>query len=260
MRHGAPERQTKDRAPTLSFQPSTLDPVGGGPSVTLEQNLAAVRERMAAACRRAGRPAGSARLVAVSKTHPGEVVAAVVALGVDAIGENRVQEAAVKRRHVPRGTPWHLVGPLQRNKARLALDTFDLVESVDRIEIADRLELLLAPENRILPVFIEVNIGEEPQKSGVLPEGAEALAGHVLARCPHLRLGGLMCIPPYDPNPERSRPHFVRLRELAKRLAPRLGLDQLELSMGMSEDFEVAIEEGADWVRVGRALFGERGG
>lgn len=226
--------------------------------MTLEHNLAVVRERMAAACRRSGRPEGGVRLVAVSKTHPAEAVATIVALGVDAIGENRVQEAAAKRPLVPRGTPWHLVGPLQRNKARLAADTFDVVESVDRVEIADRLELLLAPENRVLPVFLEVNIGEEPQKSGVLPAAVEPLAGHVLARCPHLRLGGLMCIPPYDPDPVRSRPHFARLRGLAARLAPALGLGRLDLSMGMSEDFEVAIEEGADWVRVGRALFGER--
>ena len=110
----------------------------------------------------------------------------------------------------------------------------------------------------MLPVLIEVNIGGEPQKSGVLPGETRALAEHVLSRCPHLRLGGLMCIPPYDPEPERSRPHFARLRELGERLARELGLERLELSMGMSEDFDVAIEEGADWVRVGRVLFGER--
>lgn len=226
--------------------------------MTLKHALAAVRERMAAACARAGRLEGSVRLVAVSKTQPAEAVAAMVALGIDAVGENRVQEAMAKRPLAPHGVPWHLIGPLQRNKARQALDTFDLVESVDRVEIADRLEFLLAPQDRVLPVFLEVNIGEEAQKSGVLPAAAERLAEHVLARCPHLRLGGLMCIPPYDPDPERSRPHFARLRELAVRLAPHLGLGRLELSMGMSEDFEVAIEEGADWVRVGRALFGER--
>lgn len=226
--------------------------------MTLEHNLAAVRERMAAACVRAGRSPGSVRLVAVSKTQPAEAVAEIAALGIDAVGENRVQEAMAKRPLVPRGVPWHLIGPLQRNKARQALDTFDLVESVDRVEIADRLELLLSPEDRVLPVFLEVNIGAEPQKGGVLPPSAEGLGEHVLARCPHLRLGGLMCIPPYDPDPERSRPHFARLCELAQRLAPRLGLGRLELSMGMSDDFEVAIEEGADWVRVGRLLFGER--
>lgn len=228
--------------------------------MSIAENLKEVRERIGAACARVGRDAAGVRLVAVSKTQPAEAVAEILALGVDAIGENRVQEAATKRPLVPSGTPWHLLGPLQRNKARLALDTFDLVESVDRVEIADRLELLLAPEGRVLPAFIEVNIGGEPQKSGVLPGQTRDLAEHVLARCPHLRLGGLMCIPPYDPDPERSRPHFARLRELAKRLTPGLGLGRLELSMGMSEDFEVAIEECADWVRVGRALFGERTG
>ncbi|MCU0292511.1 MAG: YggS family pyridoxal phosphate-dependent enzyme [Thermoanaerobaculaceae bacterium] len=228
--------------------------------MTVAETLREVRERMAGACARVGRDSARVRLVAVSKTQPAEAVAAILALGVDAIGENRVQEAAAKRPLVPAGTPWHLLGPLQRNKARLALDTFDCIESVDRLEIADRLELLLAPDGRVLPVFIEVNIGGEPQKSGVLPGQTRDLAEHVLSGCPHLRLGGLMCIPPYDPDPERSRPHFARLRELAERLAAGLGLGRLELSMGMSEDFEVAIEEGADWVRVGRALFGERTG
>jgi len=226
--------------------------------VSIEANLWEVRERMAAACTRVGRDPAGVRLVAVSKTQPVAVVAEVLALGVDAIGENRVQEAAAKRPLVPTGIPWHLLGPLQRNKARLALDTFDLVESVERVEIADRLELLLAPEGRVLPVLIEINIGGELQKSGVLPADTSRLATHVLERCPHLRLEGLMCIPPYDPDPERSRPHFARLREAGERLAPELGVGRLELSMGMSEDFEVAIEEGANWVRVGRALFGER--
>ena len=228
--------------------------------MTIAENLREVRERMGAACARVGREVAGVRLVAVSKTQPAEMVAEILALGVDAIGENRVQEAAAKRALVPACAPWHLLGPLQRNKARLALDTFDCIESMDRVEIADRLELLLAPEGRVLPVFIEVNIGGEPQKSGVLPGQAPVLAGHVLSLCPHLRLDGLMCIPPYDPDPEQSRRHFACLRELGERLARELGLPRLELSMGMSEDFEVAIEEGADWVRVGRALFGERVG
>ena len=228
--------------------------------MSLEESLREVRERMGAACARVGRDVDAVRLVAVSKTQPAAAVAEILALGVDAIGENRVQEAAAKRPLAPAGTPWHLLGPLQRNKARLALDTFDVVESVDRVEIADRLEFLLAPEERMLPVLIEVNIGDEPQKSGVLPGQTQALLEHVLSRCPHLHLGGLMCIPPYDPDPERSRPHFARLRVLGEHLASALGLGHLELSMGMSEDFEVAIEEGADWVRVGRLLFGERTG
>lgn len=228
--------------------------------MSIAANLDGVRERMGAACARVGRDPAGVRLVAVTKTQAAEAVAEIVALGVDAIGENRVQEAAAKRPLLPTGTPWHLLGPLQRNKARLALDTFDLVESVDRIEIADRLELLIAPEGRVLPMFLEVNLGGELQKSGVLPAQVEAVAEHVRSRCPHLHFEGLMCIPPYDPDPEHSRPHFARLRELGERLAAALGLGRLDLSMGMSEDFEVAIEEGADWVRVGRALFGERVG
>jgi hypothetical protein len=159
---------------------------------------------------------------------------------------------------VARTIPWHLVGPLQRNKARLALELFDLVETVDRPELADRIETLLAPVNRLLPVFIEVNVGGETQKSGVTPTNAASLVDHLLARCPHLRFAGLMTVPPYDPAPERSRPHFAALRSLATELGVRFSLPALELSMGMSEDFEVAVEEGATWIRLGRVLFGER--
>jgi hypothetical protein len=198
------------------------------------------------------------RIVAVTKTHPADLVVAAIAAGVDAIGENRVQEAAEKRPLVAGTIPWHLVGPLQRNKAKLALDLFDLVETVDRPELADRLQKLLAPVDRILPVYVEVNVGGEAQKSGVMPSDAPSLVDHLLARCPHLRLAGLMTVPPYDPDPERSRPYFAALRGLAAELALRFSLPALELSMGMSEDFEAAIEEGATWVRLGRALFGER--
>jgi PLP dependent protein len=228
--------------------------------MSVASNLQGVRERIAAACARAGRDPAGVRIVAVSKTQPAEAVAEAAAAGADAIGENRVQEAAAKRPLVAAGTPWHLVGPLQRNKAKLALDLFDLVETVDRPELADRLEALLAasPRPRVLPVFIEVNIGGETTKSGATAAGAPTLAGHILARCPHLRLDGLMTVPPYNPDPERSRPHFAALRRMVSALAPHLGRVDLELSMGMSEDFEVAVEEGATWVRLGRALFGER--
>jgi hypothetical protein len=147
---------------------------------------------------------------------------------------------------------------LQRNKARQALVHFDLIETVDRPELADRIESLLAPLARVLPVFIEVNIGGEAQKSGAAPASSAALLEHLLARCPHLRLEGLMTVPPYDPDPERSRPHFAALRRLAAELASRFDAGPLALSMGMSEDFEVAVEEGAAWIRLGRVLFGER--
>jgi PLP dependent protein len=178
--------------------------------------------------------------------------------GVDTIGENRVQEGVAKRPSCPGSTPWHLIGPLQRNKARQALDTFDCIETLDRIELADRLEIVLAGGESVVPVLLEVNIGGEVQKGGVAPAEAIVLAEHVRARCPHLRLSGLMTVPPWDPDPERARPHFAALRDLARQLEARLGVANLDLSMGMSEDFVVAVEEGATMVRLGRVLFGER--
>lgn len=225
-------------------------------SLTLDR-VAEARGRVDEACRRAGRAATEVRILAVSKTVPAELVSEALPL-VDAVGENRVQEAVAKRPLVGGTRPWHLIGPLQRNKARHALATFDVVESVDRTEIADRLEELLGGGAHGLPVFIEVNIGAEPQKSGVLAGDVLPLARHLLERCPHLRLTGLMAIPPFDPDPGHSRPFFAGLRELAQRLEPEIGVAGLELSMGMSDDFEVAVEEGATWVRLGRALFGER--
>ena len=226
--------------------------------MSVADNLRRVRERVTAACARAGRDPAAVKIVAVSKTQPAAAVAEAVAAGADAIGENRVQEAAAKRPAVSGALPWHLIGPLQRNKARQALDVFDVVESMDRPELGDRLESLLAPINRVLPVFIEVNIAGEPQKSGVMPALAPALVDHLAGRCPHLRLEGLMTVPPYEADPSRSRPHFARLRLLAGELERAFGFPPLALSMGMSEDFEVAIEEGASWVRLGRVLFGER--
>jgi hypothetical protein len=220
--------------------------------------VAAARERIAAACARVGRDPAGVRLVAASKMQPAGAVAEAIAAGVDAIGENRVQEAAVKRPLVGGGPPWHLIGPLQRNKAKAAIELFDAIETVDRAELADRLELLLAPSGRMLPVYLEVNIGAEAQKSGVMPDAAAALADHLVSRCPHLVLRGLMAVPPWHPDPERSRPYFAALRELAARVEERTGTTRLQLSMGMSEDFEVAVEEGATFVRLGRVLFGER--
>jgi pyridoxal phosphate enzyme (YggS family) len=228
--------------------------------VSVAENLAQVRERITAACARVDRDPTEVRIVAVSKTHPAAAVAEAAAAGADAIGENRVQEAAGKRPAVTATIPWHLVGPLQRNKAKVALGLFDLVETVDRPDLADRLDGLLTAErqSRVLPVFIEVNIGGETTKSGASPTDVSALVDHLRGRCPHLRLEGLMTVPPYDADPQRSRPYFAALRRLAATVAPLSGRAALELSMGMSEDFEVAVEEGATWVRLGRVLFGPR--
>ncbi len=225
----------------------------------LPDRLAEVRRRIAAAADTAGRDPSGVTLIAVGKTFPAELVAQAIAAGATDIGENRVQEAAAKRPAVPPAT-WHLIGPLQRNKAAAALATFDVIHTVDRDEIAERLQLLLERDwpGRRQRVLMEVNVGHEPQKAGVLPEDAPALATAILAH-DRLELLGLMAIPPFGDDPEASRPHFRALRELRDRLSDRLGRALPQLSMGMSLDFEVAVAEGATMVRVGTAIFGERG-
>jgi len=194
----------------------------------------------------------------VTKTYSADIAAAAVAAGVDAVGENRVQEAAAKRPQVSSATPWHLVGPLQRNKARQALELFDVIQSLDRLELAGRLQRLLAGTTRTVPVFLEINVSGEAAKHGVSPDRTGPLLDHLLEQCPGLRPIGAMTVPPYDPEPERSRPYFAQLRELAIDLWSTRGLGAPELSMGMSGDFEVAVEEGATWVRLGTVLFGSR--
>ncbi|MEW6338386.1 MAG: YggS family pyridoxal phosphate-dependent enzyme [Acidobacteriota bacterium] len=226
--------------------------------MSVADSLCLCRERIAAACRRVGRDPSEVRLVAVSKTQPAEAVREAIEAGADAIGENRVQEASEKRPFCPSSPPWHLIGPLQRNKAKPALEVFDLIETVDRFELADRLQSLLEGRSRVVPVFLEVNVGAEPQKSGVAPDQVRALAEHLLTSCPHLHLDGLMTVPPWTADPESSRPHFIALRAQAAALRRDLGVENLALSMGMSDDFEVAVEEGATEVRLGRIVFGER--
>lgn len=221
--------------------------------------LAEVRRRVAAAATASGRNPDSITLIAVGKTFPAAVVAEVVAAGAVDLGENRVQEAVVKKPEVA-GARWHLIGPLQRNKARAALEVFDVVHTVDRPEIADRLQYLLAehwPERR-LDVLIEINVGLEPQKAGALPEDAAELLEHALG-CDRLSVRGLMAIPPWGRDPEESRPYFKALRELRDDLQLQVGVALPHLSMGMSHDFELAIAEGATMVRVGTAIFGSRG-
>jgi len=221
--------------------------------------LAEVRRRVADAATASGRTPDSITLIAVGKTFPAEVVAEAVSAGAFDLGENRVQEAVAKKPGVA-GARWHLIGPLQRNKARAALEVFDVVHTLDRPEIADRLQYLLAehwPERR-LEVLVEVNVGSEPQKAGALPDEAAELLQHALA-CDRLSVRGLMAIPPWGREPEESRPYFRALRELRDDLQLQVGAPLPELSMGMSHDFELAIAEGATMVRVGTAIFGPRG-
>jgi hypothetical protein len=214
--------------------------------------LADVRARIAAAAREAGRDPDAVTLVAVSKMQPIARIEAVLAAGHRVFGENRVQEAQARwpalRARYP-GVELHLIGPLQTNKARAAADLFDVIESVDRPRLARKLAEVFAETGRSLPVYIQVNTGEEPQKAGVLPDDADAF----ITECRDglgLRVAGLMCIPPADEEPAL---HFA----LLKKIAARNGLTGL--SMGMSGDFETAIRLGATVVRVGSAVFGARG-
>ncbi len=220
---------------------------------------ARVLERIAVACARSGRRPEDVTLVAVSKTVPSERLVAAVAAGLDLLGENRVQEAAAKVSLVP-GAQWHLVGPLQANKARRAVELFAAIESVDSVELARRLGRLALEAGRApLPVFLQVNVDADPAKAGFLPAELEAsLPGSIGPAEGGLELVGLMTIGRLVASADEARPTFADLRALSERLrgeAPGLGAG---LSMGMSDDFEVAVEEGATHVRVGRALFGER--
>ena len=219
-----------------------------------------VLARIAAACARAGRNPESVTLVAVSKTVPAEALRDAVAAGLDLLGENRVQEAVAKVPEVP-GAQWHLVGPLQSNKAHPALEVFDAIESVDSVKLAARLDRLVpgTRPGRRYPVLVQVNVDLDPAKAGFEPGAVDAAMAE-LAVLPHLELRGLMTVGRLTTDPGEARRTFAGLRELAERCRSRWPELGPELSMGMSDDFEVAIEEGATIVRVGRALFGERPG
>jgi hypothetical protein len=215
------------------------------------ERLAAVRHEIASACRDAGRDPASVTLVAISKTFGADAVVPVIAAGQRVFGENRVQEAkakwpALKERHP--GIELHLVGPLQSNKAKDAVELFDAIHSVDRASLCAALAKEIAKRGHSPTLFVEVNTGGEPQKAGVLPEAADAF----LAACRDsygLTISGLMCIPPFE---EPAAPHFALLAKIARRNELNL------LSMGMSADFELAIRFGATHVRVGTAIFGTR--
>lgn len=224
-------------------------------------NLAHIRERMALAAQRVGRDPERVTLVAVSKHVTPERIAEAVAAGQLLFGENYLQEAQEKIGQLPAALRWHFIGHLQSNKAKLAAELFHMVETVDRIKLARLLNQYAAEAKRVLPVLAQVNVGREPQKAGVLPEEAEQLLRE-MAALPHLEVRGLMTMPPFFDQPEAARPYFRELRLLAEKLAGKGLLGSrgtIELSMGMSGDFEVAIEEGATLVRVGTALFGARG-
>lgn len=226
----------------------------------IRANLAAVDERIAAAARRAGRREDAVLLVTVSKTVDVERIRQAVAAGVRALGENRVQEAREKIAALGRPVPWHLIGHLQTNKVKDAVEGFDLIHSVDRLPLAEALSRRAMEAGRRVDVLVQVNVGEEPQKGGLRGDELRA-ALEAMAALPGLRLRGLMTIPPLPQVPEDSRPHYKEMRRLLD-AARGWGHEAefSELSMGMSGDFEVGVEEGATIVRVGTAIFGPRGG
>jgi pyridoxal phosphate enzyme (YggS family) len=224
------------------------------------ENLVRGRAAMAAAAARAGRDPASVRLIAVSKTQPVRLIEEALAAGQHHFGENYAQELREKMAALPAAElRWHFIGALQRNKVKYLVGKVDAVHSLDGLELAHELEKRSANAGVVTRVLVEVNLGGEASKSGVTPTAASALVRSVRG-LPHLELVGLMTMPPWTKDPEAARPFFRALRELRDRL--RAELDEPaalpELSMGLSHDFEVAIEEGATMVRVGTAIFGER--
>lgn len=222
-----------------------------------EARAQALLARVAAACSAAGRDPASVRILPVTKTHPVDAAEFAARFGFAAVGENRVQEAAAKRPLAPAGLRWQLIGHLQSNKAKLAVATFDRIQSVDSPDLAARLGRLAAEQGKVLPVLLQVNSGDDPAKFGCDLADAPRLLDAALAS-PALRVEGLMAIAPLSDDPAVARRTFDRLRECRDTLAARAGLALPELSMGMSGDLEPAVAAGSTCLRVGSALFGAR--
>lgn len=225
--------------------------------MSLAENLNSIQQRIAAACQRAERSPASVTLLGVTKTHPAETVAEAVRLGLTHFGENKVQEAKAKIPSCPGKARWHFIGHLQSNKCRDAVELFEMIESVDSLALAQEINKRAEQAGKTMPVLLEINVAGEASKFGYQPEQMLAELESLNA-LPRLEIHGLMAVPPFTQMAERSRAHFRRLRELKQQAEARLGAPVPHLSMGMSTDFEVAIEEGATIVRVGTALFGER--
>jgi len=223
----------------------------------LNANLGAIRQRIKAACDRSDREPNSVTLLAVSKTHPPETIKAAADCGQIFFGENKVQEARAKIPLCPGRLRWHFIGHLQSNKCRDAVELFGMIQSVDSLALAQEINRRADQAGKNLPILLEVNVAGETSKFGYAPEKllAELKAINAL---PRLEVQGLMTVPPWTPEPETARPHFRRLRELKGQAETVLGAPLPHLSMGMSGDFEIAIEEGATIVRLGTALFGPR--
>jgi pyridoxal phosphate enzyme (YggS family) len=223
----------------------------------LPDNLISIQQRIAATCARVGRDADSVMLLAVSKTHPPDTIRAAVDCGQVFFGENKIQEAKAKIPLCPGRARWQFIGHLQSNKVRDAVELFEMIQGVDSLSIAQEISKRAEQAGKTLPILLEVNVAGEGTKFGYAPERLRAeLNG--LNGLPRIEVHGLMAIPPFTPVPEKARPYFQKLRALKTECEQILGAPLPHLSMGMSGDFEVAIEEGATIVRIGTALFGER--
>jgi len=225
----------------------------------LQANLDAIRQRIAATCSSCGRDPKTVRLVAVSKLQPAAAIREAAAAGQQLFGENYVQELLAKQEELSAPVQWHFIGALQSNKVKYLQGKVELIHSVDRFSLAQEISRQWGKAGEVANILIEVHLGDETSKAGVATAEAEALVRQIAA-LPHLRIRGLMALPPYCDEPEEVRPYFRQLRQLAQQLAalnlPAVTME--ELSMGMSHDFTVAIEEGATLVRVGTAIFGAR--
>lgn len=232
----------------------------------ISENIQIVRGKIAEAAERVERSPDDVTLIAVTKTHPAEMVAAAAHAGVIDAGENRIQEALPKINAISNDlnlsqVQWHLIGHLQSNKAKLAAENFDMIHSVDSLKLAQEISKHAKNADRMIPVLLQINISGEDSKNGMPPEDTESIANQILESCPHLVIRGFMTIAPLD-GIEKARPTFKGLRELSIDIRSRIKhgrFDAQELSMGMSGDFEIAIEEGSTMVRVGSAIFGNRG-
>ncbi|MEI8243173.1 MAG: YggS family pyridoxal phosphate-dependent enzyme [bacterium] len=223
----------------------------------LSDCIAEVQQRIAAACARAGRKPDEVELIGVTKTFGPDVVTEAWQAGLRKLGENRVQEGAAKMQQCPSGPEWHLIGHLQRNKVRAALEFFSVIHAVDSLRLLEQIERVADEAGCAPRILLEVNVSGEASKFGLQPQDVAAVVERSL-QMRAVTLVGLMTMAPFFPEPQQARPVFARLRELRDRLQRDLGVGLPQLSMGMSNDYEVAVEEGATWVRLGTVLFGHR--
>ena len=220
--------------------------------------LSEVQAKIAAACARAKRSPEEVEIIAVTKTHGAEVVREAYDAGLNIVGENKVQEAAWKKPASVTGPLWHLIGHLQGNKVRHALELFDFIQSVDSVKLLSRINQIAQEIGASPHILLELNVAGVASKTGMSPKELDAAIRELMENCPRITLEGFMTMAPFSTNPEAARPYFRRLRELRDETERKYGIVLPRLSMGMSNDYEVAVEEGATWLRLGTVLFGER--